>query len=90
MLAPQRPRDLLAPAPSPGGVGMTVGQMTPAAEAFWQIAVPVSAAVSTYHGYKRNYGSLGWALGWGALGAIFPIITPAVALAQGFAKPGPR
>lgn len=46
----------------------------------------VSSGASAYHGYKRNRGSVGWAVGWGVLGALFPIITPAVALAQGFGK----
>lgn len=42
-------------------------------------------AASVYHGYKRNR-SVGWALVWGAAGAFFPIVTPAIALAQGFGK----
>jgi hypothetical protein len=39
--------------------------------------------LASYHGYKRNQ-SVGWALAWGFLGACFPIITVAVAAAQGF------
>lgn len=46
-----------------------------------------SAAASTYHGYKRNRGSVPWALAWGFLGGMFPIVTPAIAVAQGFGKP---
>lgn len=46
----------------------------------------VSSAVSAYHGYKRNQ-SVGWAIGWALLGGMFPIITPVVALAQGYGKP---
>lgn len=46
-----------------------------------------SASASAYHGYKRSRGSTGAAVGWGLLGLIFPIITPAVALAQGFGDP---
>ena len=53
---------------------------------FWAIAGTVSMAASAYHGYKRN-NSVGWALGWGLLGALFPIITPTIGIAQGFAKP---
>lgn len=45
----------------------------------------LSSGASAYHGYKRN-GSIGWAIGWAALGAIFPVITPAIAAAQGFGK----
>lgn len=43
-----------------------------------------SSLVSLYHGYKRN-NSLGWGLLWGLFGATFPLITPTVALAQGYA-----
>jgi len=39
-----------------------------------------------FHGYRRNK-SIGWALGWGLLGAMFPYITVPVAFAQGFGKP---
>lgn len=45
-----------------------------------------SSGLSAYHGYKRN-NSVGWAVGWGVLGGLFPIITPAVAFAQGFGEP---
>ena len=47
----------------------------------------VSIGVSAYHGYKRNGDDTGWGLAWGFFGGIFPIATPLVALAQGFAKP---
>lgn len=50
----------------------------------------LSAGASAFHGYRRNRGSLGWAIGWGLLGGMFPVITPAVALAQGFGKPARR
>lgn len=54
----------------------------------------VSMAASAYHGYKRNDvpgGSpIGWAIGWGALGSLFPLITPVVAVAQGYAEPAKR
>lgn len=43
-----------------------------------------SSLVSLYHGYKRN-NSLGWGLLWCLFGATFPLITPTVALAQGYA-----
>lgn len=39
-----------------------------------------------YHGYKRN-DSVGWALGWGLMAGMFPIITIPIAIAQGFGKP---
>jgi hypothetical protein len=47
--------------------------------------VVASVAFSAYHGYKRN-NSVGWGIGWGALGLFFPIITPAVAVIQGYGK----
>lgn len=46
-----------------------------------------SVAACVVHGYRRNDGSYGWALGWGLLGGIFPVIAPAFAYAQGFGKP---
>lgn len=52
----------------------------------WALLSTVSGAASGYHGYKRNK-SVGWAVGWFLLGSIFPVITPTIALAQGFGKP---
>jgi len=43
---------------------------------------------AAFHGYRRNR-SVGWAIGWGILGAIFPIITNVIALAEGYAQPAP-
>lgn len=45
-----------------------------------------AVAAMVYHGYKRN-DSLGWAIGWGFAGAVVPILTVPVAVAQGFGKP---
>lgn len=49
------------------------------------ILATASVAASAYHGYKRNR-SVGWAVWWGFMGGLFPVITPAIALAQGFGK----
>lgn len=49
-------------------------------------ALTAAVGASVYHGYKRN-DSLGWGLWWGLMGALFPVITVPVALAQGFAEP---
>lgn len=46
----------------------------------------ISSALSAYHGYKRN-DSVGWALWWGLMGSIAPVITPTIAFAQGFGQP---
>ena len=50
----------------------------------WGLISTASMAASAYHGYKRN-DSLFWALVWGGCGAIFPVITPTIGFAQGFA-----
>jgi hypothetical protein len=51
-----------------------------------RLIIWASTAFSAYHGYKRN-DSVGWAMAWGLGGALFPIIMPVIALAQGYAKP---
>jgi hypothetical protein len=52
----------------------------------WGVLSTASFAASVYHGYKRN-DSLGWGIWWGVMGAVFPVITPTIAFAQGFGKP---
>ena len=51
----------------------------------WAFLSTASMAASAYHGYKRNE-SIGWAVGWGLLGGLFPVIVPTIAVAQGFGK----
>lgn len=46
--------------------------------------------LAVFHGYRRNRGSIGWAIGWGMLAAFSPIITIGIALAQGVGKPKGR
>lgn len=46
-----------------------------------------SMALSAYHGLKRNRGSIGYAIWWGLMGGMFPVITPVIAFGQGFAEP---
>lgn len=53
----------------------------------WSILGTVSVGLGAYHGYKRHNGSIGWAIGWAFLGGIFPVVTPAIAFAQGFGQP---
>jgi hypothetical protein len=55
----------------------------------YQLVATASMAASAFHGYKRNE-SVGWALWWGLMGGMFPVITPVIAVAQGFAKRGPK
>lgn len=70
------PIQLLGQPPGLRGVGGAI---------FGALAL-ASVAASAYHGVKRNGGSIGWGAVWGAAGAAFPVITPAIAAAQGFAK----
>lgn len=77
-----------APAYNPSGA--PVAQVShpvfsPATRAVWGTLATASLVASTYHGYRRN-NSLGWALWWGLMGSLFPVVTPTVAVAQGFAK----
>lgn len=66
-----------------------LGQTSPVASAL-AIAAYVGSVAGTgmgaYHGYKRN-DSVGWAIGWAALGGLFWPITIPVMLAQGLGKP---
>lgn len=52
----------------------------------YQVLGMVGMGAGAYHGYKRN-NSVGWAVVWGLLGSMVPIIVLPVALAQGFGKP---
>lgn len=49
------------------------------------VAVLASAALSGFHGYRRNQ-SVPWGLAWFVAGGIFPIVTPVIAVAQGYGK----
>lgn len=53
----------------------------------WTGVSVASGFASAYHGAKRHHGSVGWGLVWGLMGTVFPVVTPAIAMAQGFAKP---
>ena len=69
------------------GLGDDGTSTTPAfvTNPIYRLLAAASMGASAYHGYKRNH-SFGWAIGWGLLGGLFPVITPAVAVAQGFGK----
>jgi hypothetical protein len=51
------------------------------------LAGSAAAIALTYHGYKRNNGSVGWALVWGLFGGMVWPFTAPIAYAQGFGKP---
>jgi hypothetical protein len=72
-----------------GGIGLfgsEVQLLGDAGTTIWGLIAAASSGVSAYHGYKRNNGSIGWAIGWGLLGGLFPVIVPAVAFAQGIGE----
>ncbi len=69
--------------PKQAGVGQEVP--APSGSTIYLALSALSAGASAFHGYKRNH-SVGWGVWWGLMGGIFPIITPAIALAQGFGK----
>jgi len=50
------------------------------------LVVLASAAVSAYHGTKRNGGSVFWGVLWFGLGAALPVLTPLVAVGQGLGE----
>ena len=74
--------------PSPAGE-LTLNPPSPGLVAVGEVIGVASVALSAYHGYKRN-DSVGWGVVWGLMGGLFPIITPAIALAQGFGKPATK
>jgi hypothetical protein len=51
----------------------------------WGMLAVASAAASGYHGYRRNQ-SIPWAMWWFFMGGVFPVLTPVIAVAQGFGK----
>lgn len=44
-----------------------------------------STLAAIFHGYRRN-NSLLWALAWGLAARVAPVVTPTVAVAQGYGK----
>jgi hypothetical protein len=72
---------------SPGGQVVSPSAATVVFTPAVSLLLLLSAGFSAYHGYKRNHDNVGWAFGWGLGGVLFPIITPVIALAEGYAKP---
>ncbi len=60
--------------------------VSPTAKIIGGVLATASMAASAYHGYKRNQ-SVGWAIWWGLMGGLFPVITPVIAVAEGYGKP---
>jgi hypothetical protein len=61
-------------------------EMSPGVRAVAAMIGTAIVGAGIYHGYKRN-NSVGWAIGWGLMAGMFPIITIPIAIAQGFGKP---
>lgn len=82
-------RALVAAGVDQNVVGTAVSYLSASAKlnfgVVWGILAAASMAASAYHGYRRNQ-SVGWALWWALMGTAFPIITPTIAVAQGFGK----
>ena len=76
---------------APGAPGAQTGTftITPpptySVSPLWGVLGAVSVGLSAFHGYRRN-NSIGWGITWGVLGGLFPVVTPAIAFAQGFGK----
>lgn len=72
------------------GLGVTVEavETTPAfyQKPLWRMASLAGTVAGAYHGYRRN-NSFGWALVWGLLGGIAPVLVVPIAVAQGFGQP---
>lgn len=68
-----------------GGGLNGLGEVNETYSTVWSVISALSAAVSGYHGYKRN-DSAEWGAAWFLLGAVFPVVTPTVAFAQGFGE----
>ena len=83
-----RQRKMIPPSIRVGPYNPNAMGQTEALSVAWNIARTASVAASAYHGYKRNQ-SVGWALVWGFFGGLAPVVTPAIALAQGFGKRKP-
>jgi hypothetical protein len=64
------------------GLGSAADVIRPVME----VAGTVGAFAGAYHGYKRNGGSVGWAIGWFVFGGLLPILALPIMLAEGFGK----
>ena len=48
------------------------------------------AALGAWHFTKRHRGSAGWGFVGALAGAMFPVVVPVIAVAQGFGEPLPK
>ena len=71
--------------PTVRAAGEVIPGVSDTSAVVWGVASTVSMAASAYHGVKRN-NSVGYGIWWGLMGAMFPVITPTIAIAQGYAQ----
>jgi hypothetical protein len=87
LLAQAVPTDELGPPANNGGGAATIEwgryQMP---DWYDRWVRPLAAGTSAFHGYRRNR-HVGWAIAWAVAGGLFPIITTAIGVAQGFGEP---
>jgi hypothetical protein len=73
--------------PQPGAAVIHLGEdQAPAPMISSGTRRKLSAIASAYHGVRRNNGSVMWGVTWAVLGYI-TMLTPVIAVGQGFAKP---
>lgn len=77
-------------APGPAGLGKLGALDSDQMNGVGTLIATAGLVGGLVHGFKRNRGSVGWAVWWGLMGGLFPIITIPVALLQGYGKPASR
>lgn len=91
MLALSESGETVLPLPKHGGSRFSLLGASTSSTKVWSFLKTagrvVSAAASGYHGTKRNHGSVFWGAAWFGAGYFLPVITPTIAVAQGFGKP---
>lgn len=66
------------------------GSGNPVLSVAYSLASIAGATTGAYHGYRRNNGSVGWAIGWFIFGGILPFLSVPISLAEGFGKPAAK
>lgn len=72
-----------APMTTSGSSSLAIGRTG----TVWGLAGTAAAVALAYHGYRRNHGSIGWALAWAVVGGVSWPIALGIAWAQGFGRP---
>lgn len=77
--------DITPPIIRVGQQGGGMGEMT-TTDLILTAGQLAGVTLGAYHGYKRNSGSVGMAIGWSLLGGLFWPVTIPIMLAQGLGK----